>query len=236
MWAITDLVTARALGLTPVAIENAKGDFVAPTPESMTAAVATMKTNADGLLLPDPLATSEGVHTSGGASAAEVVEPYPLTFVQYAMSPAQPLVDPLSSARRTDSQALLSSWLGYLTGQGQHVLPSGFEPLPPALQSVAQTTIPLVGSAPVTGPCAATGTSEPAPSRTGGARRQRRGVGTHRDVHDPAARHRPSAERSRDLDAECLRVGHDRVCIGIRVRRDQGAGCRGAGVRRAHAP
>jgi sortase A len=164
IWAITDLATARALGMTPVSIENAAGEFVRPTPESMAAAVASMKADDHGLLLPDPLATAA---STSGASAAASVTPYPLTYVEYAMAPAEPLVDPATCSLRTNSQALLTSWLGYVTGDGQKVLPEGFAPLTPALTAQAAQTIPLVGVAPVTGPCAGKTGSTGGPTGTG---------------------------------------------------------------------
>ncbi len=76
-WALTDYATAVALGLTPVAIENAAGQFVTPTPQSLAAAVPTMTVGPDGRRVPDVRATAAGA--------------YPLTMVEYAMAPAEPL-------------------------------------------------------------------------------------------------------------------------------------------------
>jgi hypothetical protein len=134
-WALTDYATATALGLTPVAIENGAGQFVRPTPESMAAAVPSMLVDADGRRQPDP---------AGAAAGA-----YPLTMVEYAMTPAEPLVDAACVAR-PGSQALLASWLQYLIGPGQQALPAGFTPLTPDLQAEAAATIPRVGASPST--------------------------------------------------------------------------------------
>jgi sortase A len=169
IWALTDLATAQALGMTPVSIENANGEFVRPTPESMAAAVSTMKTDENGLLLPDPGAVaSTGAR---GTSAAAAVTPYPLTYVEYAFAPAEPLVDVTTCTARSASQALLTSWLGYLVGDGQSNLPAGFAALPPALVAQATQTVNQVGAAPVTGTCAGSlGTgSTGSPSGAGGA-------------------------------------------------------------------
>ena len=149
IWAVTDLATAMALHMTPVSIQNADGAFVAPTAESMQAAVATMKPDADGYLLPDPNAAAPSV----GAAAAGV-EPYPLTYVEYAMAPSEPLVDPSGCVACTGSQALLTKWLQYVTTDGQKNLPPGFAALPDSLVVQAQSRIALVGTAPVTGVCA----------------------------------------------------------------------------------
>lgn len=158
IWVLTDLATARGLGLTPVSIENASGAFVAPTAETMAAAVTTMKPAADGQLVPRPTATGASpaatdgmlVPSPGAVGGAGEVQPYPLTFVEYALAPATPLVD-ATCTPRAGSQALLTTWLSYITGPGQKILPKGFEPLPPALATEAATAVAEVGTAPL--PC-----------------------------------------------------------------------------------
>ena len=152
VWAMTDLATAKALGMTPVAIENANGAFVKPTAESMAAAVDTMKPGTDGMLMPDPTAT--GAATAGSVKGQAAVEPYPLTFVEYGMAPAEALVDPTTCTARTSSQTLLVRWLEYTSGAGQAELPAGLVPLPPSLRAIAPTKIAAVGASPVTGACA----------------------------------------------------------------------------------
>ncbi|MDQ6927547.1 MAG: hypothetical protein M3159_02650 [Actinomycetota bacterium] len=144
VWALTDLVTANALSMTPVQVQNAKGDFVAPTPESLTAAVSTMKPDDAGVLIADPSATA----------ASGAMQPYPLTMVEYAIVPAEPLVDASSCTARTDSQALLKGWLDYVVGDGQTQLPSGMVALPADIQTSAKAAIAKVGTEPVSGACA----------------------------------------------------------------------------------
>jgi sortase A len=141
VWVVTDRATARALGITPVALGTEADGFVAPTAETMDAAVSTMQKNAEGFLVPDFEASAE---VNATAEAA-----YPLTYVEYAMVPAEPLVDE-SCAPRSQSQALLTSWLEYLVGNGQDQLPEGFEPLPQALVSEAKVAIQKVGASPTT--------------------------------------------------------------------------------------
>lgn len=152
VWALTDLASAQALSMTPVQVQNANGDFVAPTPESLTAAVSTMKLDDKGVLIADPSATA----------ASGATQPYPLTMVEYAIVPAEPLVDQTSCTARTGSQALLKGWLDYLVGDGQTVLPAGFVALPADLHTSALAAIDKVGAAPVTGSCAGKVT-DPAP-------------------------------------------------------------------------
>lgn len=142
-WVLTDLETARATGMTVVQLPNADGEFLAPTPENMQAAVRGMSRDDQGMLLPDPTATAP----------IDGVTPYPLTYVEYAYAPAEPLVEPANCTLRTSSQALLTDWLTYITTTGQGELPAGIEPLSPALAAEAATAVAAVGASPVTGPC-----------------------------------------------------------------------------------
>jgi hypothetical protein len=134
-WALTDYATAVALGMTPVAIENGSGEFVAPTPETMAAALDGMIHEPDGRLTPDPNASAAGA--------------YPLTTVEYAMAPAEQLVDD-SCASRPHAQELLRTWLDYLTGPAQSSLPTGFVALPDSLREQAPAAIAKVGASPTT--------------------------------------------------------------------------------------
>jgi len=120
--------------MAPIKIENADGDFVGPTAETMNAAVPLMERTADGRLMPVPSMMSD--------SDAEV---YPMTFVVYAIAPKAALVDSACMPRST-SQKLLSDWLTYLTTDGQGSLGLGLEPLPASLQAEAAAAIAQVGT------------------------------------------------------------------------------------------
>lgn len=135
IWVMTDLATATQLGMSVVSIENGNGKYVAPTDESMGAAVGTMHSTDDGRLMPDPNATV----------AADAVQPYPLTYIEYAIAPTQKLIDSKCKARKT-SQDLMHSWLTYVTGDGQAQLPEGYGHLTDGLRQVATTAIDKVGS------------------------------------------------------------------------------------------
>ena len=145
-WVLTDYATAVELGLTPVAIENAAGEFVLPTPQSIAAGVATMTVEPDGRRTPDPGASTPGA--------------YPLPMLEYAMAPAEPLVDEACSLR-TESQQALSSWLAFLTGPGQEGLGAGFVPLTPELAAEAEQAIARVGTSPSTAACSPTNPGGP---------------------------------------------------------------------------
>ncbi len=148
VFVVSDLTTAKAESLAPVAIQSgaATAPFVAPTQASMDAAVADMTPDAQGLLQPNPQPTDPSA--------------YPLTYVEYALVPAQPLVDATCTPRAA-TQAQLTTWLNYVIGDGQAVLPDGLEPLTPALHTAAVSAIAQVGATPNT--C----TPPPAASSTG---------------------------------------------------------------------
>lgn len=153
-WVWTDFATAQRLGMTTVSIQNEAGEWITPTAESLAAAVPTMKRQANGMLAPDVSTTATGA--------------YPLTIVEYALAPAEPLVDDDCEAR-PDSQELLGDWLSFITGDGQAVLPDGFVPLTPALRTDATAAIAKVGTAPLTGcddPGPGPTTTTPPPSTT----------------------------------------------------------------------
>jgi hypothetical protein len=144
-WAVTDAATAAATwgGLDDFALQSAdslsaapsNATYVAPTTSAMQAAAANMTTQPDGTLLPDP---------HGGA--VNGVEPYPLTYVEYAFAPSQPLENADCTANAA-GQTALSQWLNFLVGAGQNDQPSGMEALPSSLLAQAQADIAKVGTA-----------------------------------------------------------------------------------------
>ena len=89
----------------------------------------------DGTLLPNP---------NGGA--VNRVEPYPLTYVEYAIVPTQPLLNSDCTAD-TATQTSLNEWLTFLVNQGQNDLPVGMAPLPSTLAAQANADIAKVGAA-----------------------------------------------------------------------------------------
>ena len=157
-WAFTDAATAAATwgGLDDFALQTpdslaadpAQATYVAPTTSSMQAAVANMTAQPDGTLLPNP---------DGGAVSG--VEPYPLTYVEYAIAPAQPLLNSDCTAD-TAAQADLKQWLTFLVNQGQSDLPAGMAPMPSSLVAQATADIAKVGAAaPACTPTAAAASS-----------------------------------------------------------------------------
>jgi hypothetical protein len=144
-WALTDASTAAATwgGLDDFALQSSDSEsaapgnatYVTPTTASMQAAAADMVAQPDGTLLPNP----QGGQVGG-------VEPYPLTYVEYAIAPAQPLLNKDCTAD-TAAQTAMHEWLTFLVGQGQQDLPAGMAPLPSSLTAQAQAAIAKVGTA-----------------------------------------------------------------------------------------
>jgi nicotinamide mononucleotide (NMN) deamidase PncC len=115
---VTDTSSAAALGLTPVALQNAAGKFVAPTKDSVYAALPAMKRQPDGTLFPNPQATGNNA--------------YPMPLVLYAVIPAD-----TSSAHR-DS---VVKFLDYALGGGQSKLPAGTYPLTVDMLTAAKSAL-----------------------------------------------------------------------------------------------
>jgi hypothetical protein len=108
--------------------------------------------------------TKQQGSTGASTMAGDAPGAYPLTFVEHAVVPHEPLVDD-SCAARSSSQALLAEWLTYLTTDGQAHLTSGLVPLPPAMLEAAKAQVPKVGTAPATGKC---GPAAPPDANPGG--------------------------------------------------------------------
>jgi hypothetical protein len=139
VWVLTDAETAATFGLTPVQVPDSAGNFVGPTAATLEAALPAMKPDEQGILISDPKALPAGA--------------YPLTMVEYALVPAQPLVND-DCTLRTGAEKLLTDWLSYVTTDGQTKLPSGMVPLPDSLKGQAAAAIQTVGVSAVTGKCA----------------------------------------------------------------------------------
>jgi hypothetical protein len=144
-WAVTDAATAAATwgGLEDFALQTPdslaaaadQATYVAPTTSSMQAAVANMTAQTDGTLLPNP----DGAAVNG-------VEPYPLTYVEYAIAPAQPLLNSDCTANAS-TQTALKQWLTFLVDEDQGDLPAGMAPMPSTLVAQANADIAKVGAA-----------------------------------------------------------------------------------------
>jgi hypothetical protein len=129
---LTDAATAAYFKLPVAKIENGAGQFVAPTAQSMAAAVGSMKPLADGSLVPDP--------------AANVKDAYPLTFLEYAYAPAETKLNSSCQPVDADKLSLIKNVLTYTTGDGQRHLGEGLQTLPASMQDAATTAIGKIGA------------------------------------------------------------------------------------------
>lgn len=115
-WVLTDLGTAEQLGLPVAQVQNTRGEFVAPTTESLTAAVAGMERRSDGTVI-----AGTGPDDAGA---------YPLTFVEHAIVAAEPDC----TASKFEN---LTRWVDYISGAGQAQL-VGVRPLAGDLVDVSK--------------------------------------------------------------------------------------------------
>ena len=126
---LTDLATAARYGLQSASLRNTAGEYVAPTPESLTAGLAAMKPRAvSGVLEPVVASTDPAA--------------YPLTTLTYAVTAPAFLVPQAASdyADFIEYAALDGQTRGIAPGS----LPEGYAPLPRALRAdalVAAATI-----------------------------------------------------------------------------------------------
>ncbi len=114
-----DLSDAKASGLTFASIKNKDGQFVQPTLDGATAALANAEVKAD--------LTYSALNTAGA-------EAYPITASTYVL-----VYTTISDA--TKAQAI-RGWLTYLLTEGQSLAPDvDFAPLPEAIQAKALSQI-----------------------------------------------------------------------------------------------
>jgi phosphate transport system substrate-binding protein len=119
-----DYADAKASGLSFASVKNSAGSFVAPSPESASAAAAGV-TVASNL-------TFAAAWASGASS-------YPVTYQSWVLVYAkQPTAN---------DAALLKAYVGYLLGAGQQLLgPLGYAPLPAGLDQKAVAQLSQITS------------------------------------------------------------------------------------------
>jgi phosphate transport system substrate-binding protein len=111
-----DYADAKASGLSAALVQNKAGQFVAPSPtgSSVDAASATIKSDL----------------TFAAADASSAPTAYPLSYQSWDLV--------YSTQPNANDVAMLKSYLGYLLGSGQQLLPElGYAPLPSSLISKA---------------------------------------------------------------------------------------------------
>lgn len=145
---VVDTSAAERFHLPMARLQNAAGEYVAPTEESMSAAVAAMKPSSV-----DPRVLQ---------AVKDVEDPkaYPLTHLTYAVT---------TPSKLTDEEAVAySRFLRYVAGPGQVPgiepgrLPGGYVPLPAALKTQALKAADQIADGPSASPTPTGGASTPA--------------------------------------------------------------------------
>jgi hypothetical protein len=156
LFAIIDEADAAAYELPVASLENAAGNYVAPTDASMTAALVAMKTAKNHI--------TQAIDFANGPRKwrRKFPDAYPLTMVIYAMVPT-------GGISKTKA-AKIAQWLDYVANQGQQpgygpgLLPPGYLPLTAAMRAqtlkAANEVLNRVGDKKAT----ASATASPAPT------------------------------------------------------------------------
>ena len=119
-----DYADAKASGLTYASVKNKDGNYVAPSPESASAAAAGATINSD--------LTFHAVWAPGAQA-------YPITYQSWDL-----VIQAQSSANTTK---MLQAYIGYLLGPGQQLLPTlGYAPLPASLDTQAKAQLDKIGT------------------------------------------------------------------------------------------
>ena len=119
-----DYADAKASGLTFASVKNKDGNFVAPSPESASAAAAGTTIKPD--------LTFHAVWAPGAQA-------YPITYQSWDL-----VIQAQSSANTTK---MLQAYIGYLLGPGQQLLPTlGYAPLPASLDTQAKAQLDKIGT------------------------------------------------------------------------------------------
>ena len=119
-----DYADAKASGLTFASVKNKDGNYVAPSPETASAAAAgaTISSNL----------TFHAVWAPGAQA-------YPITYQSWDL-----VIQAQSSANTTK---MLQAYIGYLLGPGQQLLPTlGYAALPASLDTQAKAQLDKIGT------------------------------------------------------------------------------------------
>ena len=119
-----DFADAKASGLTYASVKNKDGNFIAPSPESASAAAAGTTIKPD--------LTFHAVWAPGANA-------YPITYQSWDL-----VIQAQSNANTTK---MLQAYIGYLLGPGQQILTSlGYAPLPASLDAQAKAQLDKIGT------------------------------------------------------------------------------------------
>ncbi|WP_034649778.1 hypothetical protein [Cellulomonas sp. HZM] len=146
---LTDLASAQRYGLRTARLVNAAGQAVGADDDSLTAAVAAMRTVADGVVATDPADRTLGA--------------YPLTVVEYAAA----AVCAADQQQRDDYATFLryAAGTGQRLGEAKGMLPRGYLPLSSAqAEATSAAADQLSDEAAVARRCGTGATPTPTPT------------------------------------------------------------------------
>src|SRR5262249_2700359 len=114
-----DFADASAAGLSVASVKNQAGTYIAPSPDSASAAAAAATVNPD--------LTFSAIWTSAP-------DGYPITYQSYVLV--------YEKQTAADKAAALKEWVGYLDGDGQALLPDlNYAKVPDAILTQAQAQL-----------------------------------------------------------------------------------------------
>ncbi len=128
-----DASYAAQYGLPTVQVENAAGDFVTATPDSVAAALSHWVPNADGVT---------GMPDFANTDPAQ----YPLPFVSFIVAPTSIYEGQFDQFDGVKGD-VLRTYLTYTSTTGQGALPPGYDPLPANMVNQTAETVLLIPSA-----------------------------------------------------------------------------------------
>ena len=119
-----DYADAKASGLTYASVKNKDGNYVAPSPESASAAAAGTTVKPD--------LTFHAVWAPGANA-------YPITYQSWDLV--------IQAQSSSNTAKMLQAYIGYLLGPGQQILPSlGYAALPASLDTQAKAQLDKIGT------------------------------------------------------------------------------------------
>ena len=145
-WTLTDLATAKEMGLTPVATPQRGRQVRAADCRVACRSGAHHDQAGRRHAAPEPRLQGEPRRLSAVVRRVRARAVRPPGVHRGAERLAAPgHAAAATTTPRTASQALLASWLTYATGAGQSSLPPGFAPLTADLQAQASKAIAAIG-------------------------------------------------------------------------------------------
>jgi phosphate transport system substrate-binding protein len=119
-----DYADAKASGLSFASIKNSSGNYIAPSPESASAAGSQITVASD---------------LTFHAVDSPAPQAYPITYQSWVLV--------TQSQSNSNNAAMLKAYIGYLLGDGQQLLSNlGYAPLPSNILSMAQAQVSKIGT------------------------------------------------------------------------------------------